>query len=72
MAYTLAGLALFTGIAQIMQRALSGGWNGSYRSAKLIPWTNGGAVIMFGFVALVGLVWLFFYLQGRWRKRNAI
>lgn len=71
-AYTLAGLALLTGVAQIVQRALSGGWNESYRSAKLNPWTNGGAVIMFGFLVLVGLVGLFFYLQRRWRKREHV
>ena len=71
-AYTLAGLAVFAAVARVVQKAASGGWNESYRSAKLIPWTNGGAVILLGFMALVGLVGLFFYLQDRWRKREHI
>ncbi|MET0533896.1 MAG: hypothetical protein ABW171_06695 [Steroidobacter sp.] len=70
-AYLLVGLAIFSGIAAIVQRALSaGGWNEAYRSSTLKPWTNGGALILFAFMALIGLVWLFFFLQRRWREQQ--
>lgn len=67
--FTLFGLAMFSAVAHIVQKALTGGWNESYRSANLNPWTYGGAAIVLGFIALVGLVGLFFFLQ-RWRQQR--
>jgi len=65
--YTLAGLAMFTGVAHIAQKAMSGGWNESYYSAKLIHWTYGAAFIAIGAAAVVGLIGFVLYLQRRWR-----
>jgi len=64
--YTLAGLAVFTAIAHVAQRALFGGWNDTYRSAKLVPWTYGGAFIVLCAAAVVGLIWLCLYVRRRW------
>jgi hypothetical protein len=68
--YTLAGLALLTGAAHIVQRALTGGWHDTYHSVKLVRWTYGGALITICAAAVVGLVWLFFVLRRRWRSRS--
>jgi hypothetical protein len=65
--YGLAGLAVFSGVAHIAQKALSDGWNDSYHSAKLIRWTYGSALIVISAVALVGLVALILILRRRWR-----
>jgi hypothetical protein len=67
--YGLAGLALVSALAHIVQRASTGGWNDSYRSAKLVPWTYGAAFILIAFVVLVGVVGLCLFLQRRWRGR---
>ena len=63
--FGLAGLAVLTGVAHIVRQALSGGWNEPYRSAKLVPWTYGGAFIVICVAAVAGLVGLFFYLRER-------
>jgi len=68
--YGLAGLAIVSWITNVARRALTGGWHDSYVSAKLIPWTFGGAFILICAAALVGLLALLLYVQRRWRARK--
>lgn len=69
-AWGMVGLAVLSLVAHISRQALSGGWNESYRSVKLVSWTYGGAFILICTIAAVGLVGLFFYIQRRWRDRG--
>jgi len=66
--YGLVSVAVLSAVAHIVQIALSGGWNESYRSAKLIRWTYGGAMVVVVFGVVVGLVGLCFFLKSRWQR----
>jgi hypothetical protein len=69
-AWGLFGLGVLAQVAYLAQRALSGSWNDSYRSANLMSWTYGGAFILICAIAAVGFVGLFFYVQRRWRDKE--
>jgi hypothetical protein len=69
-AYGLAALSLLSALAHIAHRALTGGWNDTYVSAKLVSWSYGGAFIVICGVALVGIVGLLLHIQPRWRSRD--
>lgn len=69
-AYGLAALSLLSAFAHIAHRALAGGWNDTYVSAKLVSWSYGGAFIVICGVALVGIVGLLLHIQRRWRSRD--
>jgi hypothetical protein len=70
LAYGLTALSLLSALAHIAHRALSGGWNETYVSAKLVSWSYGGAFIVVCGVALVGVAGFLLHIQRRWRNRN--
>ena len=70
LAYGLAALSLLSAFAQIAHRALSGGWNDTYVSARLVSWTYGGAFVVICGVALLGVVGALLHIQRRWRNRD--
>ena len=70
MAYGLAALSLLSAVAHIAHKALTGGWNDTYVSAKLVSWSYGGAYIMICCVALVGIAGLLLHIRRRWRSRG--
>jgi hypothetical protein len=69
-AYGMAALSLLSALAHIAHRALGGGWNDTYVSAKLIRWSYGGAFIVVCGMALVGIVGLLLHIQRRWAARS--
>lgn len=69
-AYGLVALSLLSGFAHIAYKALSGGWNETYVSAKLVGWSYGGAFIVICGAALVGIIGLVLHIQRHWRNRN--
>jgi hypothetical protein len=70
LAYGLAGLALLSAFGQIAHRALTGGWNETYVSARLVSWSYGGAFVVVCGVALVCVVGGLLHIQQRWRNRD--
>ena len=70
--FSLVALAFLSFAADVAFRALHGGWNETYYSAKLVSWTYGGAFIVLCALGLVVLVGLFFGLRKRWNDRERI
>ena len=69
-AYGLVALSLLSAFAHIARKALSGGWNETYVSAKLVGWSYGGAFIVVCGVAVVGIIGLLLHIHRHWRNRD--